>query len=61
MTFIGADGAIGEGQPVALSPADHGLDGVAEEPACRGVIAQFARAFQVFPCDLERVLKQLGK
>jgi hypothetical protein len=61
MTFIGADGAIGEGQPVALSPADHGLDGVTEEPACRSVIAEFARPLQVFPGDLEGVLKQLGK
>jgi hypothetical protein len=61
MTFIGADGSIGEGQPVALSPADHGLDCVTEEPACRSVIAEFARPLQVFPGDLEGVLKQLGK
>ena len=61
MTFIGADGAIGEGQSVALPPADHGLYGVTEEPACRSVIAEFARPLQVFPGDLEGVLKKLGK
>ena len=58
---IGADGSIGEGQPVALTAADHDLDGVAEEPACSGGVAQIARAFQVFPRDLEGVLKRLGK
>jgi hypothetical protein len=61
MTFIGADGSIGEGQSVALPPADHGLDGITEKPACRSVIAEFARPLQVFPGDLEGVLKQLGK
>jgi hypothetical protein len=45
----------------SADPADHSLDGVAEEPACRGVIAEFARPLQVFPGDLEGVLKQLGQ
>ena len=61
MTLIGADGAIGEGQPASLAPTDHGLDGVAEEPACRSGVAEFARALKVFPGDLEGVFKQLGK
>ena len=52
---IGADGSIGEGQPVALTAADHDLDGVAEEPACGSRVAQIACAFQVFPCDLEGI------
>jgi hypothetical protein len=61
MMSIGADGSIGEGQAVALTAADHDLDGVAEEPACGSRVARFARALQVFPRDLEGVLKQLGK
>ena len=59
--LISADGAIGQRQPAALAPADHGLDGVAEKPACGSVVAQFARAFEVFPGDLEGFLEQLGK
>jgi hypothetical protein len=61
MTLIGADGAIREGQPAALTPTDHGLDGVAEEPACRSGVSEFARALKVFPGDLEGFLKQLGE
>jgi len=53
MTLTCADGAIGEGQPAALTTADHGLDGVAEEPACRSGVAKFTRALKVFPGDLE--------
>src|ERR1700744_4120144 len=48
-------------QPAALAPTDHGLDDVAENPACGRAVAQFARAFKVFPGNLERFLKQLGK
>src|ERR1700722_1557250 len=59
--LIGADGAIGQDQPAALTPTDHGLDGVAEKPACVRAVAQFARSLEVFPGDLEGVLKQLGK
>jgi hypothetical protein len=61
MTLIGADGPIGEGQPAALPPADHGLDAVAEEAAGTSGVTEFARPFQIFPGDLERVLEQLGK
>jgi hypothetical protein len=53
MTLVGDNGSIGEGQPAALAPADHGLNGVAEEPACRSGIAQFAGPLQIFPRDLE--------
>ena len=59
--MIGGDGTIGEGQRAALTLTDHGLDGVAEKPACGRAIAQFARALEVFPGNLERFLKQLGK
>lgn len=61
MTLVRDDGSIGEGQPAALAPANHGLDGVAEEATCRSGIAQFAGPLLVFPRDLERFLKQLGK
>jgi hypothetical protein len=61
MTLIGADGSIGEDQPAALASTDHGFNVVAEESACGGGVAQFARPFQVFPGDLEGLLKQLGK
>lgn len=57
MTLIGADGAIGEGQPAALATTNHGLDGVAEKPARGGAVAQFARPLEVFPGDLEGLLK----
>jgi hypothetical protein len=60
-TLIGADGTIGECQPAALTTADHGLDRVAEKPACNSAVAQFARALEVFPGDLEGFLKQFGK
>jgi hypothetical protein len=40
-TFIGGDGTIGEDQPAAQTLPDHGLDGVAEKPACGGAVAQF--------------------
>jgi hypothetical protein len=53
MTLVGDNGSIGEGQPAALAPADHGLNGVAEEPACRSGIAQVAGPLQIFPRDLE--------
>jgi hypothetical protein len=43
-TLICADSTIGEGQSAALTPTDHGLDGVAEKPACNNAVAQFARA-----------------
>jgi hypothetical protein len=59
--LIGADGTIGEGQPTALTPADHGLDRVAEKSASSSGVAQFACAIEVFPGDLEGILKQLGK
>ena len=61
MALIGGDGSIGEGQPAALTPTDHGLDGVAEEPARSSGVAQFAGSLKVFPSDLEGVLKQLGE
>jgi hypothetical protein len=61
MTLICADGAIGEGQPAALTTADHDLDRVADEPACRTRVAKFTRALQVFPSNLEGFLKQLRK
>ena len=52
---------FGEGQPAALPPADHGLDGVAEEPACSSGVVQFARAVQVFPGDFGRSPQAVGK
>jgi hypothetical protein len=61
MTSISADGAIGEGQPAALAPTDHGLDCVAQKAARCRAVAQFARAIEIFPGDLEGVLKQLGE
>jgi hypothetical protein len=39
-----------------MTPADHVLDGVAEEPACRSGIAEFAGPLQIFPGDLEGIL-----
>jgi hypothetical protein len=59
--LIGSDGAIGEGQPAALPLPDHGFDGVAEKPACRSTVSKFARALEVFPGDLERILEKLGE
>jgi hypothetical protein len=47
--------------PAALTLTDHGLDRVAEKPACNSAVAQFARALEVFPGDLEGFLKQFGK
>src|SRR6201986_4561812 len=44
-----------------MAPTDNVLDDVAEKPACGSAVAQFARAFEVFPGNLERFLKQLGK
>ena len=60
-TLIGGDGAIGEGQPAPLPLPDHGLDGVAEKPACRSAVSKFAGALEVFPGDLERILEKLGE
>jgi hypothetical protein len=59
--LIGGDGAIGKGQPAALPLPDHGLDGVAEKPACRSAVSKFAGAFEVFPGNLERILEKLGE
>jgi hypothetical protein len=61
MTLIGTNGTIGGGQPAALPAADHDFDGVAEKPARGSSISQFARPMQVFPGNLERILKQFGK
>jgi hypothetical protein len=61
MALIGADGPVGQCQPPTQAPTDHGLDEVAEKPTCGSAVAQFARAFEVFPGNLERFLKQLGK
>ena len=49
------------GQPAALAPTDHGLDDVAEKPACRSAISQFAAPLKVLPGDLERILEELGE
>jgi hypothetical protein len=45
----------------ALAPTNHGLDDVAEKSAWGCAVAQFAHAFEVFPGNLERFLKLLGK
>jgi hypothetical protein len=60
-TLIGGDGAIGEGQPAALPLPNHGLDGVAEKPACRSAVFKFAGTLEVFPGDLERIFEELGE
>jgi hypothetical protein len=43
----------GVNQPAALTSTDHGLDSVTQEPACDCPVAQFARALEVFPGNLE--------
>jgi hypothetical protein len=57
LALLGGDGAIGEGQPAALTPADHGLDGVAKKPTCRSGVAEFAGPLQIFPGDLKGLLQ----
>jgi len=61
MPLISADGAIGEGQPAALAPTDHGFNCVAQKAARCRAVAQFACAIEILPGHLEGVLKQLGK
>jgi len=60
-TLVGANGPVGECQPAALAPTDHGLDDVAEKPACRSAVSQFAAPLKVLPGDLERILEELGE
>lgn len=48
-------------QPAALAPTDHYLDDVAEKPACRSAVSQFAAPLKVLPGDLERILEELGE
>jgi hypothetical protein len=43
------------------APTDHGLDDVAEKPACRSAVSQFAAPLKVLPGDLERILEELGE
>jgi hypothetical protein len=45
----------------ATAPTDFGLDDVAEKPACRSAVAQFAAPLKVLPGDLERILEELGE
>jgi hypothetical protein len=59
--LIGADGPVGQCQPAALAPTDHGLDDVAEKPTCRSAVSQFAAPLKVLPGDLERILEELGE
>ena len=59
--MVGDDGPVGQRQPAALAPADHGLDDVAEEPACRSAVSRFAAPLKVLPGDLEGILEELGE
>ena len=52
---------LDECQPAALAPTDHGLDDVAEKPACRSAVSQFAAPLKVLPGDLEQILEELGE
>jgi hypothetical protein len=61
MTLIGTDGPVGEGQTVALTPADHDLDDVAEKAAGGIGVAQFAGALEVFPKQSGRIPQVIGK
>jgi hypothetical protein len=47
MMLIGGDGAIGEGQPAALAPTDHGFNCVAQKAARCRAVAQFACAIEI--------------
>src|SRR6202165_6348094 len=42
-------------------PRRNGLDDVAEKPACRSAVSQFAAPLKVLPGDLERTLEELGE
>ncbi len=59
--MVGADGPVGQCQPAALAPTDHGLDDVAEKPTCRSAVSQFAAPLKVLPGDLEQILEELGE
>jgi hypothetical protein len=59
--LVGADGPVGQCQPAALAPTDHGLDDVAEKPTCQSAVSQFAAPLKVLPGDLERILEELGE
>src|ERR1700684_4700595 len=43
------------------APTDHGLDDVAEKPACRSAVSQFAAPLKVLPGDLKRILEEWGE
>jgi hypothetical protein len=51
--LIGADRSIRQAEPAALATADHGIDRVAEKPACGGTMTEFAVALQELPGELE--------